>query len=68
MEKKLTELLATIEKFETELKENGIKTAITENDIRFLNNRFSDAMAIYRRAEKEINVILADVEKHINSI
>jgi len=68
MEKKLDELLAKIERYKTELKENGDRTAITKEHIQFMEYLFAGAMSVYTRAEKEINFILNDVNEYINKI
>jgi len=63
MEKRIDELLAKIERNEIELKENGNRTAITQEHINFLKNEFSDIMSIYRRAEKEIDFIFDEINE-----
>lgn len=68
MEKKLDELLAKIDRFKTELKENGNKTAITQDNIHFMEHSFADAMSVYTRAEKEIDFIINDVNEYIDKI
>ena len=68
MKTKIDNVLGLIEKLESELKENGNKTAITCNDIRFLKDSFSEVISVYNKAEIEINNIINNIEKHINSI
>lgn len=68
MKTTLDKMLAYIERYETELKENGNKTAITKKELYELKSKFADAMSVYNKAEKEIKRIaneFDDITKYL---